>query len=369
MGKRFSKAISLLSVLMITSCSTYSPSTYLVNSRLIDGHIITPFNTSISIKLPNSSVAKKLTPLFEEDVWKYHYLCDSHYNYGDIHNIKYINEHLNENIVIDKDLYDLIDFGVKLTKLSKGTFNIALGSVIDIWEDKFNEDNIVSDVDASLINEALKAVPNYSNIDNVIILNKNESSIKIDNSSLENKNVRLSIGSLAKGFTIDHLNNKFNSEHILVNMGNSSIKTFNTNPNTLKDNWTIGLQNPIAKSDDYIVTLEFNNTLNMSTSGDYQKYFDIDIDGQKIRRHHILNGLTGYPLNYHHLINVVSSDEHSSMYLDGLSTCLFNLEHLDEINSFVDSFKQEFNLSELGYMVFDNNANMNDEYQKYVKKI
>lgn len=369
MKMKMKKFKVLLVLCLLCSCEKnvlYNPVTYQVNSIIKDGNFLTPFNTSISVKFPNKIVADSLFDKFCDNIWDYHYLTDSHYSYENITNINYINNHLNEEIKISSDLYRIIDCGIKLTKLTKGKFNIALGSVISYWEEIFNSSEVVQ-IDENTINELMLSVPNYEIIDEVIILNNENNTIKINNALLDGKDIKLSIGSLAKGFALDNLSKEIYEESLLINMGGSSIITTGENPNPYNKDWKIAIENPLDKSGDYLTTIKFNGTYSLSTSGDYIRYVELNKDGEKIKYHHILDGLTGYSNSYHHLVNVISSDTNVSMYLDALSTCIMNIANIQEINEFIESFKLVFNINNIEYLIMDDEIIYSEGYQKFIE--
>ncbi len=80
--------------------------------------------------------------------------------------------------------------------------------------------------------------------------------------------------------------------------------------------WRVAIRHPRAKGSGYLGTLAVRPDRSVSTSGDYERYFEAD----GVRYHHIIDPATGWPAKGAISVTVVAP---SATEADGLSTALF----------------------------------------------
>jgi len=261
-------------------------------------------DTYINVKLYSNKTEKEVNEIFNEIDYiysEYHMLTDKYNNYDGIINVYYLNEILkdNEQIEIDAKLSKLINEGIKYYDITEGYVNIASSNLIDIWK---------------IYIEKEEGVPSFEELNNA---NINISDISLNgNIYSKNNGVKIDLGSFAKGYITELVGNYLEEVGIdkyLIDAG-GNIKVGN---NYKKDNYLIGIQNPI-NTNEIFTKLNVNN-LSIVTSGDYQRYYEYD----GIRYNHIINPFTKYPSSKFKSVTVVSEN---SFLADIYSTYLFLID-------------------------------------------
>lgn len=156
----------------------------------------------------------------------------------------------------------------------KDNFNPFLGSLINLWEDCKNNNTLPDQNEISQLKNSGFSV-----------------SLEIANNtaSFLNPSQKVDLGAIAKGYITNKLINILDEEDVdssLIYLG-GNIYAKGKKPD--KSPWKIGIQNPDDDSK-YIGILSLSDTA-VITSGDYQRYFEIN--GEKY--HHILDPKTGFP--------------------------------------------------------------------------
>ena len=180
-------------------------------------------------------------------------------------------------ITIRSDLALMIADATKLSVQSNSAFNPAIGGLIEAWgfqQDEFKPTN----VDENKLKSLVQANPQMTDI---VIENGKAFS--------NNPQVQLDFGGYAKGYALDlALINlrKQGVRNALINVGGNIIALGQHGDKP----WRVGIQHP--RKPNAIAVLNLESGWAIGTSGDYQRYFDLN--GK--RYCHIIDPATGYPV-------------------------------------------------------------------------
>ena len=178
-------------------------------------------------------------------------------------------------ISIKPDLSAMIQDATRLSAQSNGAFNPAIGGLIEEWG--FHHDEFApKKVDENKLASLVKTNPQMSDIvlENGTVLSKNPA-------------VQLDLGGYAKGYALDIALvelQKLGVKNALVNIGGNIIALGKHGEKP----WRVGIQHP--RKPNAIAVLDLESGWAIGTSGDYQRYFELD--GK--RYCHIINPATGY---------------------------------------------------------------------------
>jgi thiamine biosynthesis lipoprotein len=197
-----------------------------------------------------------------------------------------------------------IEDALRIAEDSGGAFDPTIGKLSRLWDFDGGKNKIP---DSAEIKRLAKDV-GYAGI-------------RLDGRSvLLEKASGIDLGAAGKGIGCDeieaYLNEADGVKGALVNVGGSSILTYGEKGTG--EPWKVAVLDPRDPSG-FLGAISLDGTHHVSTSGDYERYFEID--GK--RYHHILDPKTGYPADSGLMsVTVVAKD---GADCDALSTACFVL--------------------------------------------
>ena len=216
-------------------------------------------------------------------------------------------------IKLSNELNKVFKTANKINIKSNGFFDLTLDPIIDIWGFGYES-------------KQLEIIPSDEQIKNALSLVGQQSLLKFnfDNNELtkKNKNLKINLSSIGKGFGIDLIGKKLDQlgiDNYIINIGGDILTKGHNKKN--KD-WIIGVENPNLK-EKLIKEIVNLTDKGLATSGDYKNFFTKN--GKKYS--HIINPNTGKPIT--HSTKSVTVIHKNSMKADGWATALLALGSVD----------------------------------------
>ena len=198
------------------------------------------------------------------------------------------------------ELYGLIERAVAVSAMTDGRFDITYDSVGQLYDFRDRRRP-----DQTRIEQGLPAI-DYRFVE----LEPDDNSIAFARSG-----VRINLGGIAKGYAVERVIAGLREAGV-----QSALATAGGDTRLLGDRWgkpwLVGIRNP-DDADGVVTRLALADEA-ISTSGDYERFFDED----GVRYHHILKPDTGNPARELRSVTVIGPD---ATLTDGLATSIFVL--------------------------------------------
>lgn len=204
-------------------------------------------------------------------------------------------------VKVSKELFDLIERSIAISKLTSGAFDISYANMDEIW--KFDG--------------SMKEMPSEKNIKSSIknvgyqriILNKKDTTVY-----LNRKGMKIGFGALGKGYAADKAKKELITKGVKSGIINASgdINAWGTQANG-KD-WLVAITNPLNKKN-LFSWMPIKNS-SVVTSGNYEKFVEFNT----IKYTHIIDPRTGYPSTGVRSVTVFTKNAELA---DALATSLF----------------------------------------------
>jgi FAD:protein FMN transferase len=203
-------------------------------------------------------------------------------------------------VVVDADLFGLLQTALEFSRITEGAFDITYASVGYLYD--YRRHIKPSD---EAIAQALPAV-SYRHV----ILDPKAHSVRFTQPG-----VRIDLGGIAKGWAVDRgieILRAGGVEHAFVTAGGDTRII----GDRFGQPWMIGIRDP-RQEGKVIARIPLVDAA-LSTSGDYERFFEAD----GVRYHHILSPTTGKPASAVRSVTVIGPN---ATRTDGLSKTIFVL--------------------------------------------
>ena len=219
-------------------------------------------------------------------------------------------------VIVDKELFDLINRAIQISKLTRGAFDISYASIDRIW--KF-DGTMTEFPSEDLIQKSVSKI-GFNNI----VLDENQYSV-----FLKLEGMKIGFGAIGKGYAADKAKALLKQKGVIAGIINASgdMNTWGKQPNN--EDWKVAIKNPMNKNKVFaLLPLKESAVV---TSGNYEKYVSFN----NKRYSHIIDPRTGYPSSG---IVSVSVFAPSAELADALATSIFvmgkdvGLDFINQLN-------------------------------------
>jgi thiamine biosynthesis lipoprotein len=203
-------------------------------------------------------------------------------------------------VPVDREIVEVVQRALEMSRLSGGAFDVTYASVGYLYDYRAHRRPTDEQIAASLPGVDYRQV----------VVDAGEGTIRF-----LREGVRIDLGGIAKGYAVDRSIEKLRAlgiSHAMVNAGGDTRLLGDRRGKP----WVVGVRDP--RNENRLVTRLPLEDEAISTSGDYERYFEED----GVRYHHILVPGTGRPAKEVRSATVIGAD---ATLTDALSTTVFVL--------------------------------------------
>ncbi|PKM97068.1 MAG: hypothetical protein CVU79_10215 [Elusimicrobia bacterium HGW-Elusimicrobia-3] len=204
--------------------------------------------------------------------------------------------------ISDPEIYSLVKAGTDISRETGGAFDMTAFPLTETWG-FFNHEI------------ATRAVPSAGAIKGALsAVGWKRLSLRDGKVFPADARVKLDMGGIAKGYAIGEAVKVLKEAGITsaLILAGGQVQVFGSAGEGKP--WRVGVRNP--RREGYMAGLQFSEETGISTSGDYERFFEAD----GVRYHHIVDPRTGYPARGLMSVSVIAPDP---VKADALSTALF----------------------------------------------
>lgn len=179
-------------------------------------------------------------------------------------------------VVVDDELFQLIQRCIKISKLTNGAFDISYASMDKVWF----FDGTMKEMPTE---EAIKNSVAKVGYQNIVLDEKNHSVF------LKLEGMKIGFGAIGKGYAADKAKALLQSKGVTSGIINASgdLNTWGKQPDG--NDWLVAIVNPLNK--EHVFSWMPVNNSAVVTSGNYEKYVKFN----NVLYTHIIDPRTGYP--------------------------------------------------------------------------
>lgn len=204
-------------------------------------------------------------------------------------------------VKVSKELYDLIERSLAISKLTNGAFDISYASLDKIWKYDGSMKQMPSEDE---ISSSIKKV----GFQNIIIDKENQTVF------LKVEGMKIGFGAIGKGYAADKAKAMLIDKEVKSGIINASGDLNAWGKQANGKDWMVAITNPLNKEKAFS-WLPIHNAA-VVTSGNYEKF----VKFKGIRYSHIIDPRTGYPSTG---ILSVSIFTNNAEFADAISTSIF----------------------------------------------
>ncbi len=216
---------------------------------------------------------------------------------------------------VSPEIAAMLQDAAQLSALSNGLFNPAIGGLIQTWGFQADDFKVVLP-DEKRIAELVKVNPQMGDLFFSSACSPSPGGRGEHCISSRNRAVKLDLGGYAKGYALDRavaILKQKGIHHALINIGGNVLALGRHG----KRSWRIGIQHP--RKSGALATMELHDGEAVGTSGDYQRYFELD--GK--RYCHLIDPRDGQPVQGVQAVTIITHGPRAGLLSDGSSKPLF----------------------------------------------
>lgn len=292
------RLMGVLALLLLALAGCTKPPLYMQESYV--------FGTRVEVSIYGEPVdkARRVTAQVLRDFDEMHHSLHA-WEPGTLQRMNGIFQLSPSQAAIAPGMIPIISDATRYSEQSQGLFNPAIGNLIRLWG--FQSDTFKA------------KLPDPAKIAELVHANPQMRDIVINGIMFHSTNpaVRLDLGGYAKGYALDVAARYLRSQGVknaLINIGGNILALGQHGDRP----WRVGIQNPRGPGP--IATLDLRDGEAIGTSGDYQRYFEVD--GK--RYCHIIDPRTGWPAQGVQAVTVlIPPSDHAGTLSDVASKPIF----------------------------------------------